>query len=143
MTIDFRAYLGDTLAGVRRIHHTAGETVERSVGAVEFRFESGRVLFMDSGPDGESLRMSAEEWVDPFEGNMTPENVEFVRQSGKLTAFDMSNEEPFASLIGTKVVDLAPMMALSDKVIGCVVNIYGIFVAVYANFDECYVVRLP
>ncbi|WP_103352184.1 hypothetical protein [Amycolatopsis sp. CA-128772] len=143
MTIDFRAYLGDTLAGVRRIHHAAGETVERSVGAVEFRFESGRVLFMDSGPDGEAIRMSAAAWVDPFGGHLTPENAEFVRQSGKLTAFDVSGEEPFASLIGTKLVDLAPMMALSDKVIGCVVNLDGAFVAVYANFDECHVARLP
>ncbi|MDT8913752.1 hypothetical protein [Amycolatopsis sp. PS_44_ISF1] len=143
MTIDFRAYLGDTLAGVRRIHHALSETVERSVGAVEFRFESGRVLFMDSGPDGESIRMSAEAWVDPFEGAMTPENVEFVKESGKLTAFDTSHQEPFVSLIGTKVVDLAPMMALSNKVIGCVVNIDGVFVAVYTSFDDCYVARLP
>jgi hypothetical protein len=143
MTIELRTYLGDTLAGVRRVHHAVGAIVQRSAGAVEFRFESGRVLLVDSGPDGESIRMSAGAWADPFEGKMTTENVEFVRRSGKPTAFDVSGEEPFASLIGTKVVDLAPMTTLSGKVIGCVVNIDGAFVAVYASFDECHVVRLP
>ena len=143
MTIDFRAYVGDTLSGVRRVHHVLGDTVNRKDGAIEFRFESGRILFCDSGPDGESIKLTEQPWVDPFEGNMSPENVRFVRQSGKLTAFDVSAEEPFASLIGSKVFDLAPMMGISGKIFGLVVNIYGALIAVYATFDECHVTRLP
>src|SRR4051812_24609664 len=106
MTIDFRAYVGDTLSGVRRIHHVHGSTVNRKDGAVEFRFASGRFLFCDSAPDGESITLSDQPWVDPFDGKMTPENMRFVQQSGKLTAFDVSTEGPFATLIGSKVFDL-------------------------------------
>jgi hypothetical protein len=141
--LELSDYLGDTVTGIRRIHHVLGDTVNRGVGAVEFRFASGKILFCDAGPDGDSIALTNAAWIDPFERRMTPENLEFIRRSGKRTAFDVSSHELFRGLIGGKVFDIAPMIGLSGKKFGLVINVYGVLIAVYANFDECYVSRLP
>jgi hypothetical protein len=52
-------------------------------GAVEIVFADGGVLFCDTGPDGDSLRLEDFAWTDPFAGPLSPENEEFVRTSGK------------------------------------------------------------
>ncbi len=48
----------------------------------------------------------------------------------------MSDEKPFAELIGRRVVDTAPITGTTGKQYGLVFNVSGYLLALYANADE-------
>jgi len=130
------AITGSSLTGARRIFHVLGNDVDRSSGAVELSFSSGQTIWCDAGPDGDSLSVNYTPWVDPFEGHMTEENIEYVSKYGKLTAIDTSDEAPFDHLIGKRIMDVAQTVSVKGNRIGLVFNIYGTFLTVYSNSDE-------
>ena len=109
---------GKTVTSVRRIFYVFGDEVETSEGAVEFSFDDSTVLLLDSGADGERLRVGTERWMDPFEGKVTPENIEYVARSGKYTAFDVSAEFPYSDVLGGTVDDVEMTTLPSGAVSG-------------------------
>lgn len=133
-------YAGDIIERVCRLKYQIGhEVVSDDSGAVEIAFASGSTLFCDSGPDGDSVRMHHEAWVDPFAGPLSPENEDYVRKSGKWTKCDVSDEDPFVHVVGRKLTDIAPMSGAAGKLYGLLLNASGFLIAVYANADELHV----
>lgn len=52
-------------------------------GPIEIHFECGLALLFECGSDGEEMTMKKGEWVDPFSGEQSEENIEFIRENGK------------------------------------------------------------
>src|SRR5436190_1195550 len=90
LSVDLAGVVGQRITTIRRIFFVAGGVVERSNGPIEFSFEDGSCLLLESGPDGETLRLSRASWQDPFLAPLSPENADFVARSGKWTAFCVS-----------------------------------------------------
>lgn len=138
-----RTYIGQKLVGVRRIHYVLQDQIDTSAGPIELRFSSGLVLLCDAGPDGESIALGDQSWVDPFVDRMTEENEEYVRQHGKWIALDTSERPEFNQLIGSEVFDISRIMGTTGKTYGILINIYGASLAAYVVADELHVARLP
>lgn len=142
-TEELRTYVGQKLADVRRIHYVLQDQIDTSVGPIELRFSSGLVLLCDAGPDGESIALGDQRWVDPFADQMTEENEAYVRQHGKWNAIDVSEQPEFNQLIGSEVLDVSRVVGSTGKTYGIVINIYGALIAAYVVADELHVARLP
>lgn len=139
--LQFTKYCGDSVARISRLRYEVGGKVtsDPADGAVEIAFAGGGVLFCDTGPDGDSLRLQDSAWIDPFTGPLSPENEEFVRTSGKWVRYDVSTEPQFVDLIGRKLFDIAPMVGSTGRLHGLLLDISGFKFLIYANADEVHV----
>jgi hypothetical protein len=138
--VDLTKYVGATISRVCRLRYQLGENVDSDDdGAIEVSFSTGATLYCEPGPDGDSVRVRDTVWIDPFAGQLSPENEEYVRTSGKWTKHDVSDENLFADLIDRKLIDIAPMSGSTGKLYGLLLNVSGYLLAVYANADELHV----
>lgn len=92
---------GDTISRVRRLRYEFPLGEPGQDGDLELTFEGGTCLLFHSV--GERLVLLAEPWEDPFKGPLSPENEEFIRHSGKWTAYDVGNENEYVGLVGSVV----------------------------------------
>ncbi|WP_433687286.1 hypothetical protein ACQP0I_28680 [Micromonospora carbonacea] len=112
------ALLTSPIARVRRINYVQpGGVREGSDGPIELKLENGSVFRLESGADGESLRLGVGEWCDPFAEPMSAENRDFVARSGKWVAFDVSRESGYRELVGQRVGDLGLLVEFG-KIVG-------------------------
>ncbi|MFC6012223.1 hypothetical protein [Nocardia lasii] len=102
-----------TIVAVRRMFYVLGDEIDRTEGPIEFTFTDGSTLLFDAGVDGAELRIGANPWRDPFEPLVDPVNIEYVAHSGKYTAFDVTDEEPYRALAGRRV-DAVSVVPLAD-----------------------------
>ncbi|MEU7758480.1 hypothetical protein [Micromonospora aurantiaca (nom. illeg.)] len=110
--------LSSTIVRVRRINFVQpGGVRDIDEGPIEVTLDSGAVYRLESGDDGESLRLAVGEWVDSFAEPLSPENREFVARSGKWVAFDVSSDRDFCRLIGTRLDDL-DLLITSGRIVG-------------------------
>ncbi|UGT56128.1 hypothetical protein [Nocardia asteroides] len=107
------AAVDGTIVAVRRMFYVLGDDVDRSEGPIEFTFHDGSTLLLDAGVDGAELRIGAAPWRDPFEPLVDPVNIEYVANSGKYTAFDVTDEPPYDALTGRRV-DAVSVLPLPD-----------------------------
>ncbi|WP_067648446.1 hypothetical protein [Nocardia harenae] len=128
--------VGRIVTALRRIHYVFEEAVDAEEGAIEFTFEDGDVFLFDSGSDGSELRVQRERWVDPFESPLPPENVEYVAEYGKYTAFDVSSSTPYAGLIGASIDAVDEILLPDSRVSGLVVTVGGSVVRFETLADE-------
>jgi hypothetical protein len=136
--------VGATVDRIRRVFYVYRDEVDRRAGALEVRFSDGTVRLFDAGPDGERLAVSDQVWVDAFEGHLDDVNREYVAKSGKWTAFDVSDESPYADLIGARVEAAAAIAGRDGSSVGVVMNVAGRELRASAGADELLVdVRIP
>jgi hypothetical protein len=95
---------------------------------------------MDSGSDGESLLVELQAWLEVFaEEGLSAENREFIERSGKWTAFDVSGEPEYLSLIGAQVEQVLPIRIPDGKIVGAVIETSGGKVRAEVEADDLYV----
>jgi hypothetical protein len=138
-------YIEVKIARIFRLKYEVnGRIVSGNDGSVEIVFDDGALLRVDSGPSGDTVRLRDDPWSDPFSGQLSRENEEFVRKAGKWTRFDMSDDEQFADLIGRDISDIAPVSGSGSerKLYGVVLNVSGDLVALYCAADQLRVQRL-
>lgn len=87
---------------VRYVHPDGSIPDEDTI--LEIHFEDASVVYFKGASDGERLAIYPEPWEDPFAEPLSPENREFVRESGKWTKFDVSDQDSYAGFIGKKVI---------------------------------------
>lgn len=109
--------IGKEIAALSRIFYVFKGTVETRWGPIEIRFSDGSAITLDSGADGEGLRVD-ERWEDAFAEPLSDENRAFVARSGKWTAFDVSNEAPYRLLIGRAIKRIQPRVEPGGKITG-------------------------
>lgn len=92
---------GLSIRRVRRVRYVfEGEVSSIDDGPLELTWSSGRILLFDAGANGANLTVRDGSWYDPFSEPLSGENRAWVAQYGKWTAFDVSREPPYDSLIG-------------------------------------------
>lgn len=117
------ACIGRMLTGIRRVWYEFRGQVDQTVGALELTFDDGATVVLDSGANGQSLRVTLGSWRDPFEGELTPENQQFVESSGKWSGFDVRDEAPYVDLVGERLTRITPILLGEDDVIGAIMTI--------------------
>jgi hypothetical protein len=95
--------VGLEIERIDRIFYEFMGVIEADEGALEVHFTDGSVARFDGGATGESLGVDDHAWVDPFAGELSPENEAFVAQCGKWTRVPVSTEAPYRELIGATV----------------------------------------
>lgn len=109
---------GQRVARLRRIFYVFRGAVDSLYAPLEITFLDGVIVWFDSGGDGESLKVRFEEWEDIFLEPLSEENREYVARFGKQTAFDVSDQPPYADLIGQLIVDVRPQSTSPGKLTG-------------------------
>jgi hypothetical protein len=113
--------IGAPICRVRCIHYVFNGQSDTDFGPVELTIGERTFLF-DNEPDGDSLRVSQEAWVDPFSEPLTEQNRAFIETSGKWTAFDVSAEGSWTQLIGERLSAVEPVMDDAEKTTGVVLR---------------------
>lgn len=110
--------IGERVIGIRRVLFCHGATVSGDEGPIELSFSDGSVLLFECGGSGEDLSISRAPWLDPFEEPLSPENTEFVMQSGKWEAFDFgSHLWSYRRLIGRLLTSATPLGSDSMRLV--------------------------
>ncbi|MEV5817964.1 hypothetical protein ABUL04_01730 [Micromonospora harpali] len=130
------ALLSSAIARVRRINYVQpGGLREGDEGPIELKLENGAVFRLESGSDGESLRLCVGEWRDPFAEPLSAENRVFVARSGKWVAFDVSRESGYQRLIGQQLRDLS-LLVEGGKIVGAELLFGAMALRVAVRADE-------
>jgi hypothetical protein len=135
--------IGRRVVGVRRLLYVHGGGSDEETGALELSFDDGSVLFFDVGSDGATVAVRAEAWADPFAEPLSDENREFVRESGKWTAFDVSGDPRFAPLVGQHLEEVAANIQFGHVVAGLDLSFSTGTIHVVVEFDELLVSVTP
>lgn len=101
--------LGERVTHVARILYEHGGEIGERDGALEIRTDS-RTLLLDGASDGESLRLRAGAWHDPFEHPLSDENRRYVEQHGRWVRVDCSELERYSELLGKELVEVVPLL---------------------------------
>jgi hypothetical protein len=92
---------------IRRSHFTFKGVTENDQGPIELTFDGNKVLLLDTKSDW-SIRIDDQPWFDPFSGELSAENAEFVLSHGKWVARDVSDESSYLNIIGHPLLDASP-----------------------------------
>ena len=93
-------------------------------GPLELTFGNRSILF-DNAADGETLRVRATAWEDPFAEPLSAGNRAFVEQSGKWVAFDVPAVGAFATFIGDVLASAEPVLGESGHLTGVILRTDG------------------
>jgi hypothetical protein len=130
--------IGTPIRRVRRMHYVYSDQPDTDFGPVELTVGEQLFLF-DNEPDGESLRITGAAWIDPFAEPLSAENREFVARSGKWTAFDVSADRAWASLIGEVLSEVEPIVNSAHKMTGIILRTeHGGVVRLGVEADELF-----
>jgi hypothetical protein len=111
-------HLGSSVSRIRRLLYVRKGDVNEKAGPLELAFDDASVFLLDGGSDGESLTADQGAWIDPFQDPLSEDNKRFVLESGKWTAFDVSDRPPYSRFIGSELRSVQPITQPSGKVVG-------------------------
>jgi len=132
--------IGAVIVGIRRIFYVFQGSVNTSVGALELTFADGRAILLDSGADGESLRISTLRWEDPFAaGPLSSENRDFIAKSRKWSAFDVSEEIGHAIFVGSRIEQVIPNSTAGGTITGVTFKTLAGDLRAQVEADDLYV----
>lgn len=131
--------VGLEIARIDRIFFEFMDVIESEAGPLEVHFTDGSVILLDEGPDGDSLRVDTQPWVDPFAGELSPENEAFVAQCGKQTRVPVSDDPLYRELVGATVKSITVLQNRygRESAIAVETDARTLWFAVGA--DECHV----
>ena len=132
---ELTALVGQRISGVRRILYVGPDGQVGRTGAIELTSSEGTVVVLDSGADGESMRVTGQRWTDPFGEPLSPENRAWVDRVGKWSAFDVGDDPEYAALAAGTVLSVDPIYE-NDTVTGALVRTAGGTLRAHVEFDE-------
>ncbi len=126
---------GAIVTRIRRVFSCLANSIDRSVGDIELSFGEGFPFLFSQEGDGSRLRVERVAWSDPFGGETDEINREFIEQYGREVALDVSLEDPYRGLLGTRVVASTPIW--SDGVVtGAAINFETATLKIEVVYDE-------
>jgi hypothetical protein len=135
--------LGRQLLGIRRMFYVYRDVTDRSNGALEFWFDQDRLLFLDGGPEGETLVVSDKKWNDPFERAQTDEDRRWIAEHGKWAAFDVTTDPEYSYLVGATLNAVQVLRNQWDRIVG-LRSVFGPYVIDVINgADQTIVIPDP
>lgn len=100
---------GTAVSSIRRVFYDSGGSVNREEGPIEINFEDGRTLLFEGGGDGQTLVVGDRQWVDPFAPPLSAENLQWVEEVGKWTAYEVDPSDPACRFIGSSIDAFYPI----------------------------------
>ncbi|MGB9112019.1 MAG: hypothetical protein WCF24_04750 [Acidimicrobiales bacterium] len=131
--------VGSRVLRVSRIFYQHEGDLDRTRGPLQLHFDDGTTIMFDVARDGERLSLDEEEWIDPFRLPLTPENAEFVRVSGKWTAIEIGDDEPWHAAIDSPLEGIVPILSPNGATVGVVLAIGKLSVEALIEGDEIFV----
>jgi hypothetical protein len=128
--------VGRRVDRVRRVFYVHAGHADIGDGPLEVGFSDGSVRLYGAAGNGEALRVDDEAWVDPFAEPLDDVNRDYVRDVGKWTAFDLSDEEPYSQICGSTVTSVKEIAIPGPVVIGVVIHTTGGRLQAKVNADE-------
>jgi len=129
---------GRVIERVRRILYVGPDgEIDNDEGPVELGFSDGSVCLL-RGSNGWRILSESRQWSDPFAPPLSPENEQFVSSAGKWTAFDVSADAPWLSLVHA-VVTLATQVEDPGKSTTVTIKTAAATLTVREEWDETYV----
>lgn len=95
--------VGQRVAAIEQAFYVHSNEPDPSDCLLQVRLDDGRVVHFWVGDDGETVRIVAAPWDDPFGEPLSAENRVFVEQSGKWTLVATSTTLEMALLIGRRI----------------------------------------
>lgn len=129
---------GQRVSRIERTFYEFDGELEEDDGQVQFLFDSSVLRFGGSG-DGELITVSEEAWQDPFEGQMTPENAEFVRSHGRWRLVDVSQRPKYRSVIGKPLLRALPLVNRFGGTTGVQLVAGEVTMTIFVDGDEIHV----
>ncbi|GGR72218.1 hypothetical protein GCM10010169_15200 [Micromonospora fulviviridis] len=131
-----RSLVGQELSAVRRINYVLPDgSCDRREGPLELTVRSELTVRLDSSSDGESLHVEQGQWEDPFRGSLSPENIAFLKTAGKWTAFDVSGDNEYRSMIG-RSIEQVKFVTRAGKTVGVDIVISAAVIRAEVVADE-------
>ncbi len=103
---------------------------------LQLELKDGRMLFLDSDGDGESLRVRTGPWQNPFPDPLSRENAAFVETHGRGVLTDVSAQEPFAAMIRQPILEIEPVINSVGKLTGATAHFPKGLLMVSVEWDE-------
>lgn len=126
------------LTRIERVHYLVHGALQEDSGPLQLKFESGRVIYLDSAGDGEALKLSFDEWIDPFFGKESGDNAAYIESHGKWTLVDVSESETYARYIGKQVTKLAVIVNRFGTLSGLELLFDTSPLLFWVDCDECF-----
>lgn len=134
-----RKFIGKRILRISRVLFSRPGSLEPAEdGPLEIEID-GEVLLFDGAPDGESLRLRAGFWEDPFKGSLSMENAQYIKDHGQWRRFDCSNEAYFSDLVGQELADVRPLMNTWGRIGGIRLSVDARSLWLVVECDECHV----
>ena len=132
---ELTALVGQRISGVRRILYVGPDGQIGRTGAIELTSSDGTVVVLDSGADGESIRVTGLRWADPFGEPLSLENRAWVDKVGKWSAFNVRDDPEYAALAGDTVLSVDPVYE-NDTITGALVRTASATLRAHVEADE-------
>jgi hypothetical protein len=132
---DLTALVGQRISHIRRVLYVGPDGHIGSTGAIELSCASGKVVVLDSGADGESIRVSDRPWEDPLGAPLSPQNRAWVDKAGKWAAFDVSGDPRYSPLVGELVTAVEPISE-DTTITGVVIRTPTASLNAHVEFDD-------
>ena len=130
-----------TLVGCRiyliaRVFFEFQGSLEQVDGPLEITV-SGRSVLFDCEGDGESLRVRERCWNDPFEGELSADNRQFVESSGRWRRTEVSDWQGYRDLKGHVITEIQLLTNQHGRVAGVRFAANNRFMWFVVEGDEC------
>jgi hypothetical protein len=131
----FHGLLGRVPLKAYRIWYEVGGTLDERDGPLELEFAEGSLTF-EAASDGERLVIRSEPWKDEFSEPMTDANRRYVAEHGKWVKKEVSNQAPYAGLIGNEIETVTPLKNRFGSIAGVELGSRGLQLCFFVDGDE-------
>lgn len=130
--------VGRRLTYVARVLYEYRGEIGADDGAIEVGTDRGVVL-LEGDRDGESLRIRAEAWEDPFKEPLSEENRRYVDEHGRWRRVDVSKQQDYRDLIGERITRASLLTNEHGRIGGVRLSISTRDIWFVVEGDECHV----
>ncbi len=106
---------------------------------LQITFEDGSVILLE-GDGNDNLIVTKSVWKDYFQGHLSQENQDFIRENGKWSLFDVSEMQPFKQLLEKSIQSINPIYNQFDRLNGVQFRIDDFFLNFVNIADQSHIV---
>lgn len=128
---------GARISAVARVLFTYRDVVDSDDGPLEFVIDQVGTVLLDGAGDGETLRIKAGPWEDPFAEPLSDENARYVTEFGKWSKFNYSDKEPYRQIVGKVITSLEIIQDDRGSEVGLLMRADDAAIWFVVEFDEC------
>jgi hypothetical protein len=134
-----KAIVGRTVDKIYLVAYQFHDETKWENTPLQISFVDGSVLLLDAAGDGETLRAQASSWIDPFAGELSQANKEFVQTHGKWKLLDVSFQNSFSLLLNESVKSVNPIYDRFGALSGVQISIAEQYLNFVVEWDECHI----